>query len=443
MKWSKQSMVLMLVMLLLILSACSSNSTGNNEGSQSTNTPANTSEATKAVVDEKPITLTWSGWSAEEEATKPAIESMINSWNAENPNATVKWVGWPWANTREQLIIRSQANDQMDVAQSEFSWLGALNSANALLDLSTVFDEAWLNENFEQSALEVAKVDGKQVALPWTLASVGMVFNPSLLEKAGVTEVPATIAEFEDALSKLKASNPELIPYALETKNVDFVAWLWTFGGKVFDENENVTINSPEGVATLEWMKSLLDHGYIRMDLSRFDARELYAKDLVGFYDDAIFTKGTLAAAGVAEAELDNKIQPMLRPVLKAGDTPRSTLWGHTLIINKKSSNPEKAAEFIKHIVSDEQALNYFESNGMLPVSKSALNTDQVKNDAWSNKWAEITKFGQKNETANYDNGSELNGIIRDEVQAALLGGKTAQKALDDAAAKLKTAISN
>jgi multiple sugar transport system substrate-binding protein len=405
--------------------------------------PAQT-DTTKTPTDQK-IEMVWAGWSGEEAATKPIIEGMISSWNEKNPNATVKWVGWPWAETQKQLIIRSQGSEALDVAQVDVGMFAALSDMGVLEDLSTVFDANWLKDNFEDASLKVGQVNGKQLGLPWTLASIGMTYNPTLLKNAGVTTIPKTVDEFEQALKKLKDSNKDIIPYALSTKDAtataDFQPWLWTFGGSIFDASGNVVINNEQGVKALTWYKSLIDKGYIKMNMSRFDARQLFAKNQVGFYDDAIMARGIAKTNGVADANLDTTIQPMLRPVLNSGDTPASSMWGHILVVFKNSKNKKTAGEFIKHIVSEDQSLKYFDNSGMLPVMKTAMANEKVQNNAWAKQWLEITKNGKNSELALLKQNAELSNVISEEIQAALLGKKTPQKALDDAATRMKASL--
>lgn len=389
--------------------------------------------------------IVWSGWSGEEESTEPTIQRMVDTWNQANPSNPVSWVGWPWANTLEQLIIRSQGNQAMDVAQVDLGMFATLSSMDVLLDLNEVFGRTWLEDNLEEAALLAGEVDGKQLAIPWTLASIGTVYNPHLLKAVGVSAPPTTISEFEDVLLKLKEFDNRIIPYALSTKDSttasDFQPWVWAFGGSYFDEDGNITINSPEAIQALTWIKSLLDKGYIVMDMSRFDARQLYAQNLVGFYNDAIMARGILESNGVAADELDSYIMPMQRPVLKEGDIPQSTLWGHLLVVFQKTQNPELTAEFAKHVISEEQSLLYFEEVGMLPVMLSALDNDLVQTDKWASEWSEITRYGKLTETTLYANVNELNTIITEEVQAALTGRKTPQKALDDAATRMRLSL--
>lgn len=399
--------------------------------------------ALSSVTYGEEATMTWAGWSGEEASTKPAIQEMMNTWNAKNPDAKVEWVGWPWAKTFEQLVIRTQGGEKLDIAQIDMSWIPSLKEMDVLEDLNPLLGESWLKENMNQATINSGKINKKQLTVPWTLASIGMIYNPTLLEKAGVKKIPTTISEFQRALAALKKYDPNIIPYALTTKDAgsvgaDFQAWIWTFGGKIIDEDGKVVINSPAGVKTVEWMKSLLAKGYIKMDISRFDARQLFAKNQVGFYDDAVMARGIAKTNGVPEADLDKTIKPMLRPVVKKGDEPQSGLWGHFLGVFKKAQNKQKAADFIKHVLSKEQSLMYFEKASMVPVVKSAIETDQVNKDQWVTKWLEITKYGKKGEVKNYAKANEQNSIITEELQAALLGTKTPQKALDDAAQRLQ-----
>lgn len=434
--------ILMTMLLTLSVAGCGSSSSA---PAKSEPPKESAKEQPKEQPKEEKIEMVWSGWSGEEASTKPSITGMIDSWNAKNPNATVKWVGWPYGDALKQLVIRTQGNETLDVAQVDMGWLKTLSDADVLLDLSTVFDAAWLKDNFEEASLKVGQMNGKQIALPWTIASIGTVYNPALLEKAGVKEVPKTIQEFEEVLKKLKESDSSVIPYGVSTKDAtlsaDFYPWLWAFGGSIFDNSGNVVINNEAGVKTLTWYKSLIDKGYIKMDVSRFDARTLYSKNKIGFYNDAIMAKGILKSNGVADADLNKYIKPMLRPVVKAGDNPQSSMWGHTLVIFKKSKNAKKAAEYIKHLVSEEQSLTYFKNTGMLPVMKSAMKNDTIQKDEWSKSWLEITKNGKVIETNNYKQKGELDTIVMEEVQAALTGKKAPQKALDDAAARIKSSV--
>ena len=394
--------------------------------------------------ENKAAKLVWAGWSGEEESTKPIVQEMIKSYN-DKGGSQVTWVGWPWADTQQQLILRNQGSDQLDVAQVDIGIFGALANAGILEDMNELMGEDYLKENYDEAALKVGQFEGKQLGMPWSIASIGLVYNPTLLKSVGYDKPPKTISEFEDCLKKLKEKDPNIIPYGVATKEAtmatDFQPWLWTFGGKLLDADGKVTVDSENTVKALNWYKSLLDKDYIQMNITRQDSRQLFAQGKMAFYDDAIASRGVAKSNGVAEDKLDVTIQPMERPVLKEGDTPQSAMWGHLLVVFKKSANKEQAVDFIKSIVGEEMSLKYLKSNGMLPVLKTALNSDDVKSNPWTNSWAGITENGTTLEFALKSNGSELNNIVVEELQGVLLGNKTSEKAAKDLSDRITSAL--
>lgn len=423
-----------MLIAVMALAACADGGGSKKNGTETKQNPA-----------DKAVNLTWVGWTGSDKPSDVIIGDMISKWNSANPKAKVTWLGWPWDQTLQQIMVRNTSKQDMDIGQTEFGWLKSLVEANAIVDVSGLVGQDWLTANFEQSSLGVGQVDGKQYGIPWTMSATSMMFNPTLLEAAGVTKAPTTIAEFEAALQKLKDYDKEIIPYGALTKSAsasnDIQVWLWAFGGGVFDASGEVIINNEAGLRTLNWYKSLLDKGYIRMDVARNDARQLFVQGKMGFYEDAILAKGLALSGGVAEADLPKRIQPIPRPVLNAGDTPRDKMWGHVLVVFKNSPNQQKAADFIKHVVGKESSLDYFARGGLLPTMKEAIAAEPVQQDPIAQKWLEITKTSRAGDTEAYSEKAALDNIIVEEFQAALLNSKAPQKALDDAASRIKAAL--
>ena len=347
--------------------------------------------------------IVWAGWSGEEEASKDIFQRMMDTY-------------------REQ-----SGND----AQVDIGIFNTIAQAGVLADLNEVMGADYLTENFQQAALDVGNIDGQQLGLPWSMASITMVYNPEILKEAGWDTVPTTMEEFEACLADVKALGGDVIPYAVSTKDDtcagDFAPWLWTFGGSLYDESGNVAVDSAEA----------LSKGYIAMDVGRGEARQLFAQGKVAFYDDAVLAKGQAVSNGVAPEDVINVCAAMERPVMKEGDAPQSTMWGHMLVIFKDSQYKEAAAELAKVLVSDEVAMDYFENNGMPPVTKSMAESDAVKNDAYLNSFLKSTETARLEETARMTNASEIKSIITEELQYALLGQKTAEQAVKDMAARM------
>ncbi len=395
------------------------------------------------VMAEEKANIVWAGWSGEEEASKPIFERMMETYREQTGN-DVTWVGFTWADAAQQLLIRCQGGEQLDISQADISIFNTLAQANVLADWNDIVGEDYMKDTFEESYLEVGNIDGKQYGMPWTMAAITMVYNPEILTAAGWDEPPTTIDEFEQCMADIKEYNPEIIPYALSTKDVtcgaDFVPWAWTFGGGIWDEDGNVIINNEAGVKALDWYKDMLDKGYVTMDVGRSEARQMFAQGKVAFYDDAVIAKSQVISNGVAPDDVVNVCSAMLRPVENEGDAPQAVQWGGMLVVYEKSEYKEQAAELAKILNSDEVALDYFINGGMPPVTKSAASSDTVKNDPYINTFIESTATARLEETARMTNASEIKNILTEEIQFALLGQKTSQEALDDAAARIGSA---
>ena len=241
--------------------------------------------------------IVWAGWSGEEEASKAIFQRMMETYEKASGNS-VTWVGWTWADTAQQLLIRTQGKEQLDLAQTDIGIFNTVAAAGVLADWNDILGKDFMDATFEQSALSVGSIDGKQLGMPWSMASITMVYNPEILSAAGWDKVPATIAEFEQCLADIKAADPDVVPYAVSTKDAtcagDFMPWLWTFGGAIFNEDGSVALNSEAAVACVRWYQGLMEKGCIAMDTGRGEARQLFAQGKVAFYDDAVDRKSVV-----------------------------------------------------------------------------------------------------------------------------------------------------
>ena len=84
-----------------------------------------------------PVSIVWAGWSGEEEATRDIFTKMRTTWEEESGNS-VQWVGWTWADTTQQYLIRIQGGEQLDIGQ--------VDSGNIFFTVASTGTLADLNE---------------------------------------------------------------------------------------------------------------------------------------------------------------------------------------------------------------------------------------------------------------------------------------------------------
>ena len=110
-----------------------------------------------------PVDIVWAGWSGEEEATRDIFQRMREGYEAQSGNS-VTWVGWTWADTAQQLLIRLQGSEPLDIAQADIAIFNTIAQTGALADLSEIIDPAIL-EDISPAALSVGNINGKQAFL--------------------------------------------------------------------------------------------------------------------------------------------------------------------------------------------------------------------------------------------------------------------------------------
>lgn len=375
--------------------------------------------------------FTFTGWSLQEGATRDVIMGAVAEYS-EMTGAQISDVAYPYNEYLNQVLLQARGGNLSGAVQLDIAWLAPLAAMGVLKDLGPVAEGA----GYTEAALSSGQYNGVQYGLPWTIASIGMVANMQLLEEAGITELPATIDEFEAALETLKAYDPDVIPYAGMTDTAqlkDIIPWIWTFGGQVFDEEGNVVLNDEGTLAAIEWYASLVERGLVAPDMDRFDARQLFAQGRVGFYDDAIVARGLVTSAA-PESGLEQYVVPMPRPVLNEGDTPQALLWGHIIVVID-DENGDAAAEFAKWITTDEPTvLNYFEQMALPPTTQAALDSEIVQSNAYVADWTAVsTATARTNPFWPYTEAAAMETTLNEAVQAVLTGDMSAEDAMNEA----------
>ena len=185
-------------------------------------------------------TLTYVGWSHDEAASKPTLTAMFDGYRRAHADVKLDVIGFPWGQMQQNILLRLRSGQPLDVVQLAERWLPQFASTGKMIDLNDVYGKAQLARLINPGVLKLGEYRGKQLGLPWTAGSIGMVANAKVLKDAGISAPPKTVDAFLEALRAIKRTQPQSVPYAMTTKNnnslsPDFQVWLWTFGGQLFE----------------------------------------------------------------------------------------------------------------------------------------------------------------------------------------------------------------
>jgi len=197
------------------------------------------------------------------------------------------------------------------------------------------------------------------IAIPMGCAGNCIVYRESAMKAAGFDAFPKDTAGLLKLCQGLKGKGMPA-GFALGNATGDGNVWthwlLWSHGGRMVDDKNNVVINSPETVAALEYSKQLYET-FVPGTLSWLDPNNNKA-----FLDGQIgLTANGISVYYAAKTSQDPKLQEMAKDIQHAnmpiGPVGRPTELNlvFPMMIFKYTKFPNAAKEYLRFMMEKEQ----------------------------------------------------------------------------------------
>jgi raffinose/stachyose/melibiose transport system substrate-binding protein len=351
----------------LIITACAPG--GNSTAGPAPSTPVSTG------VGSEPVTLRLLVNSGVDVAFYTALGELFH---AKHNNVTVKVENQDYATLTTNIahiLAGSNAPDLVRVSQ-----LGNLIKDHLLTNLDP-YAEAYGWDKWPQSQFASTRVgpDGKQRGIGSLYAAgpgfglTGVYYNKALAQRIGMTQPPATVAEFEQLLAKAKGAR--LQPIMINGKDGGSVYplqnlvmsaggaqavqdWNYAKPGASIDNAETV-----KGATTLQqWGQA----GYLPADVNDIDQTRAPAEFIKG--NGVFFPSGNWQAPGLDKAGA-GQFGFFLFPPGEAGGPSYAMTAAANLGIPAKSPNADVAAAFLDFVQTNAQARqNTVALGGLVPA---------------------------------------------------------------------------
>lgn len=198
-------------------------------------------------------------------------EAATQIWKTKYPNANVEKIDTAWgsggSDCRNKELVMLSGGEQLDLVK--VVWGKEFFDEGIITDITDRVEEFDYWPYLTDAQKARMSMDGKYYGATLFNNTVFLFYNKDLLEKLGVSEPPATIAELEEIGEKLTAADMKtddgkqiyLTNFEGGNWNTDY--WLWAFGGKQMNDDYTETlINSPESIAAYERMQSYVEKGW-------------------------------------------------------------------------------------------------------------------------------------------------------------------------------------
>ncbi|WP_254546653.1 ABC transporter substrate-binding protein [Halomarina pelagica] len=381
--------------------------------------------------------LTLSGWAANNAEAK-LVRSLVSEFEKNHGGIAVDYNAIQ-AKYKQKLKTQLGAGNAPDVFYVDAKYFGSFASSGVLLNLdqyvadSSAFDP----ENFFEPLIDAFRFDGALYGVPKDFSTLQLVYNEELFEQVGA-KPPKDWSEFRSVLRKLKEGTDVTYPLAGMPTARAFWAMLWQNGGQVLNaDGSKVVIASEANVETLEFLGGLA------------------ADDLFG--NPSEFGVDWPGAAYGAEKAAATIIGPWIFPYLEDGKQKLNEVTGcaHLPIPSggrkataaytvsySASANTEapKAAWKLIHNLTDKDGAKRWAKKGLALPARKDLQTIEYydshprrKTMLEAGEWSHPVAFGPHSE--------EIINRVNPELEAVMLGKKSAREALETAQQKLNSEV--
>lgn len=360
--------------------------------------------------------------------------AVKSEFEAENPGVTVNLDLQPWDDRYPKLLADIAAGQGPDVFFITTDVLIRFAEANAIAPAADVVP-AEVFAGYEQSYIDEVSLDGTTWFVPYDREVALHVANMDIMEQVGITAdtLPATWDDVRTMCQAVADLGDPLTtgfgyPAAGSSLNTTFYPYLVQAGGQpLSDDGSAPAFNSAEGVEALSFIVELFANEW---------APQEYLQALETGQDP--FTLGSQALSNLMfvnsllqlrqnAPDMNYAISPILTNKEKAafGGMRSWTISGN-------SQNKEAAGALLEFLARPENARRHGESFGTFPALTAAREGIFADDPEIAGLAANLEfLFGEQK----HKYGRDLMPLVVPEIQAAIIGEKEPQQALDDAAA--------
>lgn len=349
---------------------------------------------------------------------------------------------------------------KQDIAANTLEWCVGSNHTSfapqyggIYQDLNDVVDRSVLSE-FQPLALKNSTVNGRLVQLPRHSDVSNLYYQKSLYADQGNKDAfrskhgydlapPETWNQFRDqALFFAKPPDFFGTQYVGKDEAITgrFYELLVANGGALFDDDWNPTFNSPAGVEAVQWFKDLYDAGAVPAGVLNY----LWDDTGLGFASGSVALNMDWAGWASFFNDPENSQVAGNIGVVRApkGSAGIRTGWSgsHTFSVTESCDNTPAAVSFITFLTDHERQM-VEARKGLLPTRAKVWDDAKAEFAAAGNDFL-VEVFDTYSKSMAEDAFTpplipewiEVSNEVWPQLQAAILGEKEIQQALDDAA---------
>lgn len=300
------------------------------------------------------------------DGTKGRWDEIIKDFEAKNPDVKVNLEVQSWENINDVVKTKIQGKQAPDILNID-AFAGFAND-QLLYQAKDVVSDSTLKD-FQDSFAKNASIDGTQYGLPLIASARALFYNKDLFAKAGISAPPKTWTELEDDAKKIAATGAVGYGLPLGPEEAQGETAIWAYGGGGgYGDASKVTVDTPQNVQAVEYMKKLIDEKVTQPDpgaTSRTPLINVFIQGQIGMIEALPPTVG----------QIKDK-----NPSLNYGIAPSPTKDGspftlgvadHLMAFKNDGKKQDAIKKFLDYYYSADVYTKWVTAEGFLPTTKS------------------------------------------------------------------------
>ena len=303
-------------------------------------------------------------------STSKYWDAIAAAFHKANPSITVNvqtvdWTDFP--NKVQTLVQNKQFPDILEGdAAPQFAQSHLLYPDDQVLSPSVM-------KNLIPTFLKDGQYQGTDYGIPFTTSTRALYYNKKIFAAAGISAPPQTWAQLKSdaAAIKKKGDIGYGMPLGSEEAQAESLLWFLGNGGGYLNSAGKYDIDSPQNVATLKFMASMVKAGDTQPSPGTTDRKDVWAQFAAGKIGmvlgspaviPIIQAAGVLKAADYATADVPGKTGPLQSTLGVHDDIVAFNTGGHKAAIRK----------FLDFAYQDKYQLQFDNEYDLLPATNSA-----------------------------------------------------------------------
>lgn len=364
---------------------------------------------------------------------------LIATFEQKNPSIKVRWVDVPWADMERKILAAVSAKTAPDVVNLNPAFASQLAGRNAWLNLDDKIPND-VRQQYLPNIWKAGTLDGKSFGIPWYLTTRIAIYNTDLFKQAGITRPPATYAELAQVARQVKEKTGKYAFFAtlVPEDSGEVLESFVQMGAQLVDDQGRPAFNTPEGKAVFQYWTDLYRNDLLpREALTQGHRRgvELYQAGEVALLTSSPEFLDTIGKNAPVIAQVSASAPQI------TGKTDKKNVAVMNLVIPRDTEQSDAALKFALDVTNNQNQLTFAKEANVLPSTVEALQNSFFKTvpaNASPVDKARIVSASQMQSAEvlvpAMKDLKQLQKVVYENLQAAMLGQKTVDQAIAEAA---------